>query len=113
MLSHAGLARVPVLFLVNKSDLAGALPLPPLRSALDLGCASGGRRTWTLVAASAATGEGLDEAASWLLCNASAAGGAGGGDGVGDGNGCRSGTRRSSERCALGALALIATATRA
>ena len=61
---------MPVLFLLNKGDSPVALASEAVQEALELGSASGGRRRWALLRASAATGEGLEEATRWLMENA-------------------------------------------
>ena len=96
---------MPVLFLANKAEGGGAAALSALAAGLDLGAASGGRRCWALLPASAATGEGLDEAAEWLLRNASAGPPPMAAD-AGGGGGCRGGGP-GPERCAIGAMELL------
>jgi len=65
-LSAKDLARVPVLFLLTKTDAPGAISLEAAKAALEPERSSGSRRLWAMQSASAETGAGVAEAAEWI-----------------------------------------------
>jgi len=67
ILTQEKLAGATVLIFANKQDLAGALPADEIAEALGLKSDVFARRHWTVLAASAVTGEGLVEGVDWLV----------------------------------------------
>lgn len=64
LLQHPDLGKVPIVFLANKMDLPTALSSVECVQSLDLD--KNTDRPWHITATNAITGEGLDEAVSWL-----------------------------------------------
>lgn len=67
ILTQEKLAGATVLIFANKQDLAGALSAGEIAEALGLRGEHFARRHWTVLAASAVTGEGLVEGVDWLV----------------------------------------------
>ena len=69
-LAHPQLAGLPLLLLVNKSDVAGAMSAHQADEALEPGGSCGESREFAVLACSAATGEGVQAGVEWLVAAA-------------------------------------------
>ncbi|CAM9722498.1 unnamed protein product, partial [Laminaria digitata] len=79
LLEEEKLGGIPVLIFANKQDLLSALSSDEISQGLNLHTIRD--RTWFIQAASAKTGEGLQEGMEWVVSQINDGAGGGGGEG--------------------------------